>query len=73
MDVLTPDDDDATLVRVARQMRDEMRLGNVVYLPLVARLNRDGNSDQPNRAEVRFDGRAPGPQITVRRFRECQR
>ena len=64
MSVLTPDATDAEIVREAKRLQSDLRLGPVVRVVLVGR----NNDDRPNRAEVRFDGKAPGPQITVSRF-----
>lgn len=55
---------DQELVDYARPYARERGLP-VVHVPLVATLT----DDAPDTAEVRFDGRAPGPQITVRRYR----
>lgn len=60
----TPDSTDAEIVSEARRLQAEMRLGPVVYVALVG-----GPDDaRPDRAEVRFNGQAPGPQITVKRY-----
>ena len=63
--MLTPDATDAEIVKEATRLQTDLRLGPVVRVVLVGGYNDD---KKPNRAEVRFDGRAPGPQITVSRF-----
>lgn len=55
---------DQELVDYARSYARERRLP-VVHVPLALTLS----DEQPDTAVVRFDGRAPGPQITVRRYR----
>jgi len=62
--VLTTEATDAEIVKEARDLKHKLRLGPVVRVVLVG----SNDDKRPTRAEVRFDGKAPGPQITVSRF-----
>ena len=55
---------DRDIIDYARSYAKEHRLP-AVHVPLACALT----SDAPDTALVRFDGRAPGPQITIVRYK----